>query len=155
MINRFGTLLLLLPLITACGGGEKTPEEQIRELLDTGEQAVESRSLSAVSPLLSDTYSGSYGQNKRAVMRLLAGYFVAHQSIHLLTQVSRLELVGAQRAEVTLFVAVAGQPLSGVSQLLSMRADLIRLDLTLIAEQDEWRVLSGEWRRAEKSDFLE
>ncbi|MCW8902465.1 hypothetical protein [Sedimenticola sp.] len=155
MLGRLGTLLLLLLLITACSNGEKTPEEQIRELLDTGEQAVESRSLSAVSPLLSAAYSGGAGRNKQAIMRLLAGYFVAHQSIHLLTQVSRLELIGEQRAEVTLFVAVAGQPFSGISQLLSMRADLIRLDLTLAAEQGEWQVQSGEWRRAEKRDFLE
>jgi hypothetical protein len=40
-------------------------------------------------------------------------------------------------------------------QLLSIRADLIRLELTLVLEQDAWRVVSADWRRAEKRDFLE
>lgn len=155
MLKRLAILLLLLPLLLSCSGGDKSPEDQIRELLELGEQAVESRSLSAVSPLLSDAYRGGEGQDKRSVMRLLAGYFVAHQSIHLLSQLSRLEMRGAQQAEATLFVAVAGQPISGGSQLLSLRADLIRLELTLVAEQGDWRVLSGVWRKAEKSDFLE
>lgn len=155
MLSRFGALLLLLPLLAACGGGQTSPEAQIRALLATGEQAVESRSVSAVSPLLSAEFNGRAGQDKRAVLRLLAGYFVTHQSIHLLTQVSHLELAREGQARVTLFVAVAGQPLSGISQLLSLRADLLRLDLTLVEEQGEWQVLSGTWRRAEKSDFLE
>ncbi len=88
-------------------------------------------------------------------MRLLAGYFVAHQSIHLLTQVNPIELTGEERARVTLFVAVAGEPVDAASQLLSLRADLIRLELELVVEEGEWRVLSGAWRRAETRDFLE
>ncbi|WP_428634965.1 hypothetical protein, partial [Sedimenticola sp.] len=87
-----------------------SPEAQIRELLNRAETAVESRSISALLPLLSNTYSNAAGQDKQAVMRLLAGYFVAHQSIHLLTQVNPIELTGEERARVTLFVAVAGEP---------------------------------------------
>ncbi len=147
--------LLLLPLLVSCGGDEASPEWRIRAMLTAAELAVESRSLSAVSPLVSSAFSDSVGQDKQAVLRLLGGYFVTHQSIHLLTQVSRLDLIGPDRAQVTLFVAVAGQPLSTVSQLISLRADLIRLDLTLIEEEGEWLVLAGAWRRAEKSDFLE
>jgi hypothetical protein len=158
-LRLLAPLLLVLPLLYACGGGRTTPEEQVRQLLDSGEQSVESRSLSAVAPLLSESFSGTAAEDKQAVMRLLAGYFVTHQSIHLLTQVSRLELTGPgdeqRQAEVTLFVAVAGQPLTSSSQLLSIRADLIRLELMLILEQDEWRVVSADWRRAEKRDFLD
>jgi hypothetical protein len=158
-LRLLAPLLLVLSLLYACGGGPTTPEERIRQLLDSAEQAVESRSLSAVAPLLSDSFNGTAAEDKQAVMRLLAGYLVTHQSIHLLTQVSRLELTGhggeQRQAEVTLFVAVAGQPLTSSSQLLSIRADLIRLELMLILEQDEWRVVSADWRRAEKRDFLD
>lgn len=158
-LRRLGAVLLILPLLHACGADRASPEERIRQLLDSGEQAVESRSISAVSPLFSAAYSGRDGHDKRALLRLLAGYFVSHQSIHLLTQVSRLELTGdadpRRRAQVTLFVAVAGQPIASSAQLLSLRADLIRLDLSLILEEDEWRVLHAAWRRAEAADFLE
>lgn len=155
LLKRLGALLLLLPLLASCSGDDTSPESRIRALLNTAEEAVESRSLSAVSPLLSPAFSDSAGQDKQALLRLLGGYFVTHQSIHLLTQVSRLDLIGPDRAHVTLYVAVAGQPLKTVSQLISLRAELIRLDLSLAEEAGEWLVVSGAWRRAEKSDFLE
>ena len=152
---RLLLVLLLIPLLQACSGDRISPEDQIRQMLSAGEQAVESRSLSEVGPYLSGRYSDDAGRQKRAVLRLLAGYFISHQSIHLLTQVSRIELIGDTTAEVTLFVAAAAQPIASTTQFLTLRADLFRFDLVLSNDQGEWQVLSGSWRRAEKKDFLE
>lgn len=147
-------LLCLIPLLLSCGSDAPTPEERIRLLLTDAETAVESRSVSTVEAFLSARYRDDHGQDRRAVLRLLAGYFLGHQSIHLLTQVTELSLVDAQEAKVTLYVAVAGQPIDSSSQLVSLRADLIRLDLQMVFENSEWRVISAAWRRAAPSDFL-
>jgi len=147
-------LLCLVPLLLSCSSDTGTPEERIRQLLTEGERAVESRSVTAVEPFLSSRYRDDRGQGRRAVLRLLAGYFLGHQSIHLLTQVSEVSLTGEQEAEATVFVAVAGQPIESTTQLLSLRADLIRLDLHLSSESGEWQVVSARWRRAEPADFL-
>lgn len=147
-------LLCLFPLLLSCSSDTSTPEEKIRQLLAEGERAVESRSVTAVEPLLSDEYQDDRGNDRRSVLRLLAGYFLSHQSIHLLTQVTDVTLTGDQEAEATVYIAVAGQPIESTSQLLSLRADLIRLHIRLRGENGEWQVVSARWRRAEPIDFL-
>lgn len=147
-------LLILLPLLAACSRDALTPEAEIEQLLSEAEKAVESRSVSAVKPFLWEQYRDSDGRDRRAALRLLTGYFLSHQSIHLLSQVTEISLKGEQEAEITLFVALAGQPIDSSAQLLSVRADLIRLDLELVNRNGEWQVSAARWRRANKTDFL-
>jgi hypothetical protein len=154
-IQRILAVWLLLPLIQGCSNDSPSPEEQIRQLIVAGEQAVESRSISAVQAQLSDQYADTAGHQKRTIARLLASYFISHQSIHLLTQVGAVNLIGEDQAEVTVFVAVAGQPLNAPSDFLSLRANLLRFDLTLIKEASQWLVRSASWRKADMGDFLE
>ncbi|MEW7981215.1 MAG: hypothetical protein AB2813_15930 [Candidatus Sedimenticola endophacoides] len=85
--------------------------------------------------------------------RLALGYFLRHKSIHLLTQIERIELLDEERARVVLFVAMAGSPLEGVEQLLNLRADLHRFELDLVLEQAQWRVARAHWQRARAADF--
>lgn len=147
--------LLLFPLIQGCGSDEVSPEQQIRQMITAGELAVESRSISAVQAYISDQYSDDTGNQKRTLSRLLGGYFIAHQSIHLLSQVSQIELQGEAQAKVTLFVATAGRPISSPADFLSLNADLLRFDLSLAKESSQWRVDAAHWRRANAADFLE
>lgn len=154
-LQRYWLLLMLFPLLAACSSDILTPEAQIQHLLSDAEEAVESRSVSAVKPFLWEQYRDSAGRDRRAVLRLLTGYFLSHQSIHLLSQVTEISLKGEQEAEITLYVALAGQPIDSSAQLLSIRADLIRLDLELINRSGEWQVSAARWRRANKTDFLE
>ncbi|MCW8921342.1 MAG: hypothetical protein OQK68_07650 [Sedimenticola sp.] len=147
--------LLLLLFLTGCGSDTTSPEEQIRKMLMAGEEAVESRSISAVQAHLSDQYSDRSGNQKRMLTRILGGYFIAHQSIHLLTQIGPIVLNGEDQAEVTIFVAVAGQPIHSASEFISLRADLLRFDLKLVYEASQWLIRSAHWRKADMSDFLE
>lgn len=146
---------LLLLSVSGCGNDQGSPEQQIRQMLTEGEQAVESRSVSAVQAHISEQYSDESGHQRENLTRRLAGYFIAHQSLHLLTQIGPITLIGEDRAEVTLFVAVAGQPLEATSDLISLRADLMRFDLKLVSESSQWRVRSARWRRADAQDFLQ
>ncbi|MCW8890221.1 MAG: hypothetical protein OQL20_06140 [Sedimenticola sp.] len=150
----FIALGLLLPLLAGCSGDQASPEEQIRVMLSAGERAVESRSVSAVQAHISEQYQDESGNDGRALARLLTGYFITHQSIHLLMQIGPITLMGADQAETTVFVAVAGQPLEATADLLSLRADLLRFDLKLVNEASQWRVRSARWRRANSQDFL-
>ncbi|MCW8908118.1 MAG: hypothetical protein OQL28_12775 [Sedimenticola sp.] len=152
--TSFIWFLFLVPLLLSCSSDTLAPDEKIRQLLAEGELAVESRSVSAVAPFVSEGYRDDRGQDRRSVLRLLAGYFLGHQSIHLLTQVTGVTLTGDEEAEATVFVAVAGQPIESTSQLLSLRADLIRLSIRLSSESGDWQVVSAQWRRAEPADFL-
>ena len=149
------TFYLSLLFLSGCSGDVVSPEDRIREMLSAGEKAVEGRSVSEVSAFLSEQYLDDAGRQRGQLQKLLAGYFLTHQSIHLLVQISRIEFTGEGTAETTLFVALAGRPVKSVTQFISIRADLFRFDLNLKEEQGEWQVLSGRWRRAESQDFME
>lgn len=149
------TFYLSLLLLSGCGGEVLSPEDRIREMLSAGEEAVEGRSVSDVSRFLSEQYHDDTGRQRGQLQKLLAGYFLTHQSIHLLVQINRIEFTDESTAETTLFVALAGRPVNSVTQLISIRADLFRFDLNLREEQGEWQVLSGRWRRAKSQDFME
>ncbi|MCP3668498.1 MAG: hypothetical protein GY696_39450 [Gammaproteobacteria bacterium] len=147
-------LLLLLLLVTGCSGDPETPEARIRAMIAAGESAVEERSLGEIKALISPDYKDANHLDRRGVVRILAGYFLRNKSIHLLTQIDAVELPTPETARVRLYVAMAGQPVAGLQGLSNIRADLHRFDLDLKQEEGEWRVISGQWQRAAKADFL-
>jgi len=140
--------------LTGCADRE-TPEQRISRMIDAAESAVESRSLGGFKAVISAQYRDEKQRTRRDLVRLAAGYFFRHESIHLLVQTSEIVLEGRDRARVLLYVAMAGQPLNDASQLAGLRADLYRFDLDLAREEGEWRVSKGHWRRARSDDFLE
>jgi hypothetical protein len=150
---RAGFLLWVL-LLSACSNGEQTPEQQILDMIAAAEVAVESRSVTAVTPFVADNYSDPAGRDRRQLAKLLAGYFLGHQSIHLLVQIKQIEITSDNSARAELYVAMAGQPLENVGQLIAYRADLHYFDLQLDKQDGDWLVSSGQWRRANQSDFL-
>ncbi|MEJ1298904.1 MAG: hypothetical protein RPU64_13955 [Candidatus Sedimenticola sp. (ex Thyasira tokunagai)] len=156
-MRKTGLTLLCFSLLMLAGCSEEkvSPEDEIRAMLSAGEVAVESRSVTESAAFVSEQYQDESGRHRKDIMRLLAGYFLTHQKIHLLVQVNRITLTDDARAEVTLFAAVAGRPESSLEQLVALRADLVRFDLKLEKEGSEWLVHSSHWRRAQQSDFLE
>ena len=148
----YGLLGLCLN-IAGCADPE-SPEQQIRQMVDQGEAAVEEGAHSEIKSLISDSYLDEAGRNRRALAQLVAGYMLRHGSIHLLTQIDRIEIQGPEDALLSLYVAMAARPLQEAGQLLSVRADLLRFDLVLRREDGQWRVISGQWRRASREDFL-
>ena len=78
------TFYLSLLFLSGCSGDVVSPEDRIREMLSAGEKAVEGRSVSEVSAFLSEQYLDDAGRQRGQLQKLLAGYFLTHQSIHLL-----------------------------------------------------------------------
>lgn len=153
--SRMVFLLSLLMLLTACGK-ELSPEEQVRRYIAEGEDAVEARELKHIRDLISEHYADPAKRTRRDLTRLVGGYLLRHKSIHLLTRIDRLQVRDERRAEVTLYVAMAASPITGVEQLLAMRADLHRFELELEkGEEDNWQLLTARWRRASMDDFVQ
>jgi len=159
VIGRLSTLalcVLLLSLLTACGGDESSPEEQIRRYIAEGETAAEGRELKRLRELIAETYTDQAKRTRRDLVRLLGGYFIRHKSIHLFTRIASLQIKAEKQAGVVLYVAMAGSPISEAEQLLLLRADLHRFELELgKGEDDQWRLLSARWRRAIPDDFIQ
>lgn len=137
----------------ACSSGD-SPEAQVRALLAQGEAAAEKKESAVLRQMVSEKYSDSQGQDKKAVDAILRYYFLRNQSIHLFTRIRQISFPQPDLAQADVMVAMAGQPISGAEELERMRADLHRFEITLARESGEWKVIRAEWRRAEFADFL-
>jgi len=153
---RYGALLLLATLcVPSCSRKADSPETQLRALVSQAETAAEAKDLAALKQMISPGYADQTGQNRQAVMQLLAYYFLHNQSIHLLTRVHAIAFPESKRAEITVLVAMAGRPISRVEELAGIRADLYRFDLLAADEgSGDWKVTRAAWRPADITDFL-
>lgn len=146
--------MFCLPLLVSCSPAEDSPETQIRTLLKQGETAAEKKQTGELRQMISDKYSDSQGQDKKAIEAILRYYFLRNETIHLLIRIQSIAFPRPAQAQAIVLVAMAGQPISGAQELERLRADLHRFEITLAGENKEWKVICAEWRRAEPGDFF-
>ncbi|HKQ16215.1 MAG TPA: hypothetical protein VJT80_22540 [Steroidobacteraceae bacterium] len=125
-------------LLTACSD-PGSPEQQVRAVLESMETAAEARDVGDLMEHISADYRDARGQDRTEASRYARGYFVANQSVHLLTRIESLEFPSPDEARVKLQVGMAGRDGSGVS------TDLYHFKLALIREGDEWKVSYADW----------
>jgi hypothetical protein len=145
--------LITVSLLSGCSDEPLSPEEEVRLYLKSFEIAVEERSLGQVKELIAEDYRDESGRVRREIVRIAAGYLLRNKSIHLLTQVDRIDILDEERARASLFVAMAGSPIASADYLLSLRADLHRFEVELERRDEGWRLTSARWRRAQAQDF--
>ena len=143
-----------LPLLVSCSPAEDSPETQVRTLLERGETAAEKKETGVLRKMISEKYSDSQGQDKRAIEAILRYYFLRNESIHLFVRIQSIAFPQPVQAQAIVLVAMAGQPIAGAQELERLRADLHRFEITLASENKEWKVVRAEWRRAEPGDFF-
>jgi hypothetical protein len=154
MLKPIALTAVIMAMLAACSGEPDNPEQRIRDMIAAGEAAVEARSIMSAVGFVANDYKDGRGRRKQEVRRLLAGYIMRNKSIHLLTRIRQIELNGDNsRADVVLYVGMAGVPLADADQLARIRTDLYRFDLSLILEDGDWRVASGSWHAARLADF--
>ncbi len=158
--SRFGNGMakrLLIALfgvyLAACGGPQESPEARIKDLVSRAEQAAEDHDLSVFRDSVSDDYQDDHGYNRQTVLRLVQGMLLRNRNIHLLSLVREVRVENGS-AYARVLVAMASRPIESADALLNVRADLMRFDVQLVLESDEWRVRAVDWERAEPGDFL-
>lgn len=156
---RLAILLSLLSLsfvaILSCSSKSDSPEDMVSELLKRAETAAEERDLGAFKEIISANYTDKARHDKKAIVGLLMYYFLRNKSIHLFTRITTVEFPHPEKAEVIMFVAMAGRPITNAEELLLIRADLYRFDIAFADEgNNDWKVIGAGWRRAERKDFI-
>jgi len=151
IIKLLGLSLLIL---TSCSQDANNPEQQIQSIISAMEAAVEQRSLDSVKELVSSDYKDEWNGSRRAALRSLMFYFQGHQSIHLLTRTSDIQITDdGKRASAIVYVGMAGKPVENSEYLIDLNADLYRFDVDLLADGDEWQVISARWQPARPENF--
>jgi hypothetical protein len=131
-----------LVLLAGCSD-DASPEEQVRTVIDSMELAAEARDVGDLLEHVSAAYRSADGQDRAETARYVRGYFVANQSIHLLTRIESLEFPAPDEARLKLQVGMAGRDGQGAANL---NADLYDFDVVLVREDGEWKVSYADWR---------
>lgn len=149
----------VIAVVFAAGGlvscSESTPpEQQIRQLNQTAEEAARAKDVAALKDLIADGYRDERGYDRQAVIRLAQLSLLRNKSVHLYSITKSLQILDESNAVAEILVAMAGKPIDEPEQLLNLRAELVRFNVRYVGTGKEWKVAAVEWRRAKVDDFL-
>lgn len=150
--NQIICLLGLVIFVTACSDKPLTREEQIRQFIDTGVTAAESRNHSDLADMIDDQYRDQKALNRSQLVKLIKLYFFRHKNIYLFTKIDEINFPAEDEASVDMHVAMTGSVISDASALLNLRAKIYRFELQLI-NRDGWRLLEASWHPASIADM--
>jgi len=132
-----GSLAALLAL-SACSDPE-SPDTQVRRVIDALEQAAEARDVGGLMQHVSESYRDADGRDAKELSRYVRGYFIANQSIHLLTRVNRLEFPTDDEARAHVTVAMVGRE-AAEANAWNLAFETRDFDVTFRREGDDWKV---------------
>jgi hypothetical protein len=147
-------ILLLVNGIYGCSDDPVSADEQLRNTIREAESFIQARDLAATLEFVHPDYQDNQGFDIRKLRAMLAGYFLRHKSIHLLTSIDSIEVADTGRARVLLYAGMAGSPQERETSLSQWRGDLLRLDLSFLQQDDDWLLRRAEWRRASPQDLI-
>lgn len=136
--------LLALTLVTVVSCGEKdSPEQQVRAVIERMEQAAEERDAGDLKAHLSEDYRDANGRGADEAMRYLRGYFIANQSIHLLTRIEKLTFPMEDEARAQVLVGMLGRDAAAANDW-DLAGELRTFKIALRREDGEWKVTFAE-----------
>jgi hypothetical protein len=137
---------LSMAALAGCGRGS-TPEDEVRAYVAAAEAAAEARSASALFDLVAADYRDERGNGAAEIKRYIRGFLIANQSIHLLTRIDEIEIVGEGVARVRVTVGMLGREASAGESAWDLAASVYEFDLTLVQDDGDWRVTHADWQR--------
>jgi hypothetical protein len=140
-------LLPCLVLALAACSGSDTPEQQVRAVIGQMESAAEDRDVGDLMAHISTSYRDEYGQGPEEASRYVRGYFIANQSIHLLTRIEKIEFPNTEEARATVLVGMASREADGSADW-NLVADLYRFEISLLRESGKWKISHARWERS-------
>ena len=156
-ILPFSALAITLLMLAGCGS-EPPADKQTRLLntLKAMELAIEEKRLDDFMDQVHDDFvSPGRGWGKKDAERLLRIRLLRNKNVHVHQAVKDISWLdeGDEQAVVTVAVAVAGTAFS-LTDLPTLRGDLVRFEVTFSKDDDDYVVTNTEWRRATPTDFL-
>ena len=149
---QFFSIIALLVFLLACSDDPLSKEDQVRQFIDNGVSAAESRSHSDLADMIDQGYHDQKALKKGQLVKILQAYFFRHRNIFLLTKIKEISFPAEDEASVTLHVAMAGSVISDASVLASLRARIYRFELELV-KKDNWLLRDARWQVASMADM--
>jgi len=134
-------LLLVLAMLSSCGGDVSDPEEQVRAWVRAMHEAAEEKERNDIVAGISPAYIDARGNSRDDIDKLLRVYFFRQNTVTLLSNIDEVNVIGGTAAEVSITVGMAGTNNSA----LGISADAYRFELELELDGDDWLLISARW----------
>jgi hypothetical protein len=145
MRRLLGPILSALLGAAAGGCGSNDPQAELRDFIAAAETAAEARDTGFFRDAISASYADRRGQRRDDVINVIRGIFLTNTTVEVISRIEEIELTAADAAKVKLQAALVGKR-EGAS-LLDVDGDLNRIELELVRESGDWRVISADWER--------
>jgi len=146
-------LSLILVFLSSCTNEEISPDDEIKQYIESGKLAAENRSHGDLADLISDQYRDHKGLNKKRVKNMARAYFLTHQNIYLFTKIDSITFQNKESAFVVLHVAMAGTAINSLDAINRLSARVYQFELQLI-KNNEWLLQQAKWKPANLQDIL-
>ncbi len=141
-------------LVASCSK-EESAEQQVRAVIAHAEERAEARDAGDLAALVSADYSDARGFDKTALTNYLRGWFVLHPSVNLLVRIESLEVPANNLARAQITVGLLGSrrksrvspaetELEPQANFADLTAELETLEVELLEEGGEWRVIRAD-----------
>lgn len=157
--------VVVVVLVASCSK-EESAEQQVRAVIAHAEERAEARDVGDLAALVSSDYSDARGFDKTALTNYLRGWFVLHPSVNLLVRIESLEFPANNLARVEITVGMLGSRRKSrlspaetesesakapqanfADESTDLAAELETLEVELLEENGEWRVIRADRRR--------
>ena len=110
-MSRSPRCLITLFVALLCAGcsDSQSPEAQVRATIEAMELAAEDRSTGDLMEHVSTQFRDGYGRDADELSRYVRGYFIANQSVHLLTRIGEIRFPTREEARAQVTVAMVGR----------------------------------------------
>ncbi|NIW25629.1 MAG: hypothetical protein GWN29_14265 [Gammaproteobacteria bacterium] len=140
------SVLAVIAVLT-CGCSAEDPATALERLIEEAEVEAESRNTGHFRALVADSYVDARGNDRDQLINLIRGYFLAHQSIDVITRIESVDLQGDDAAQIIVLAGVlARRPGEGLLEGLDGR--LYRLELELVDSGGDWQIIGADWERS-------
>lgn len=134
-----------LAVFPACH--KETEQDKIKKVITGVQKAAEEKDIKKIIAGLSKTYRDPQGYDYDSIKGLLLGYFFRHQKVHVYIPDIVISVEGGSGRAEFQAVLTGGQAGSS-ADIFPESLGIYNFDVSLLKEENEWRVISASWNRA-------
>jgi hypothetical protein len=149
----YAALVGALALLVVSCNSPSAPEDVAAQFIGKSEKAFEERDIRSLKKLISPTYLDAQKRSAGDIMSIAAAYIRSSKSIYLFTTLDSAENVEG-RIEARLLAAFTARPISDMSVLGRIQADIYWFDIVIAPENGVWKLVAARWQQAMIDDFF-
>lgn len=131
-------------VLYGCGAPD-SPDAEVRATIASMETAAEARDVGDLMEHVSDEFRDHQGREAKELAQYIRGYFIANQSVHLLTRIESIEFPTQDEARAKVTVGMLGRD---AGDSWDLAAEVRDFDVTFIREGGEWKASYARTRDA-------